>query len=153
MYWNLIWKSPEFVQFWVQSDPIWRQTYHPCLMFRSISVGSKVGQIRPQIGQIRDFFRSDFSTFGSMSQIYWNLIWKGPGFVQFGVQSNLTHFGAKPTIPGRASRTKDPPHGGNCLLLAMFYLLLYPGALTFQVEINKYLDWYAKIWTKKGRGV
>ena len=27
--------------------------------------GSKVGQIGPQIGQIRDFFRSDFSTFGT----------------------------------------------------------------------------------------
>ena len=32
--------------------------------------GSKVGQIGPQLGQIRDFFISDFSTFGSMSQIY-----------------------------------------------------------------------------------
>ena len=27
---------------------------------------SKVGQIGPQIGQIRDFFKSDFSTFGSI---------------------------------------------------------------------------------------
>ena len=50
--------------------------------------GSKVGQIGPQIGQSRDFFRSDFSTFGSSSQVYWNLIWKSPGFVQFGVQSD-----------------------------------------------------------------
>ena len=32
--------------------------------------GSKVDQIGPQIGQIRDFFRSDFSTFGSSSQMY-----------------------------------------------------------------------------------
>ena len=32
--------------------------------------GSKVGQIGLQIGQIRAFFRSDFSTFGSMSQTY-----------------------------------------------------------------------------------
>ena len=31
MYWNLIWKSPGFVQFGVQSDPLWSQTYHPCL--------------------------------------------------------------------------------------------------------------------------
>ena len=58
--------------------------------------GSKVGQIGPQIGQIRDFFRSDYSTFGSMSQMYWNLIWKSPGFVQFGVQSDplwsLTYY-------------------------------------------------------------
>ena len=32
--------------------------------------GFKVGQIGPQVGQIRDFFRSYFSTFGSMSQMY-----------------------------------------------------------------------------------
>ena len=29
--------------------------------------------------------------------MHWNLIWKIPGFVPFG--ANLTHFGAKPTIP------------------------------------------------------
>ena len=27
--WNLIWQSPGFVQFGVQSDPLWCQTYHP----------------------------------------------------------------------------------------------------------------------------
>ena len=31
---------------------------------------SKVGQIGPQIGQIRDFFRSDFSTFGSSDPLW-----------------------------------------------------------------------------------
>ena len=31
---------------------------------------SKLGQIGPQIGQIRDFFRSDFSTFSSSSQMF-----------------------------------------------------------------------------------
>ena len=30
-YWNLIWKSHGFVQFGVQSDPLWSQTYHPCV--------------------------------------------------------------------------------------------------------------------------
>ena len=40
------------------------------LSTRDGSFDSKVGQIGPQIGQIRDFFRSDFSTFGSMSQMY-----------------------------------------------------------------------------------
>ena len=30
MYWNLIWKSPGFVQCGVQSDPLWSQTYNPC---------------------------------------------------------------------------------------------------------------------------
>ena len=32
MYWNLIWKSPGFFQFGVQSDPLWSQTYHPCIL-------------------------------------------------------------------------------------------------------------------------
>ena len=27
--WNLIWKSPGFVQFGVQFDPLWSQIYHP----------------------------------------------------------------------------------------------------------------------------
>ena len=36
--------------------------------------------------------------YSPMSQMYWNLICKSPGFVPFG--ANLTHFGAKPTIPG-----------------------------------------------------
>ena len=42
-------------------------------------------------------FSSDFSAFGAPRQMHWNLIWKSPGFVPFG--ANLTHFGAKPTIP------------------------------------------------------
>ena len=55
---------------------------------RDGSFSSKLqsGSDWPLMGQIRDFFRSDFSTFGSMSQMYWYLIWKSPGFVQFGVQ-------------------------------------------------------------------
>ena len=32
-----------------------------------------------------------------LRQMHWNLIWKSPGYVPFG--ANLTHFGAKPTIP------------------------------------------------------
>ena len=36
--------------------------------------------------------------FGSMNQMYWNLIWKSPGFVPFG--ANMTNFGGKPTILG-----------------------------------------------------
>ena len=34
-------------------------------------------------------------------QMHWNLIWKRPGLVPFG--ANLTHFGAKPTIPDHQS--------------------------------------------------
>ena len=43
------------------------------------------------MGQIRGFFRSDFSAFGEGHQLHWNLIWKSSGFVPFG--ANLTHFG------------------------------------------------------------
>ena len=48
----------------------------------------------PQMGQIRDFFRSDFSTFwrgANKSDL------KNPWFVPFG--ANLTHFGTKSDIP------------------------------------------------------
>ena len=38
MYWNLIWKSPGFVQFGVQSDPLWSQTYHTWLVNKLIVV-------------------------------------------------------------------------------------------------------------------
>ena len=39
-------------------------------------------------------------------QMHWNLIWKSPGFVPFG--ANLTHFGAKSTIPGVRAHTWLP---------------------------------------------
>ena len=47
--------------------------------------GSKVGQIGPKWDK------------SLSSQMYWNLTWKSPGFVPF--WANLTHLGAKPTIP------------------------------------------------------
>ena len=48
--------------------------------------GIQISSDWPQMGQIRDIFRSDFSTFGSTEP-------NGP----FG--ANLTDFGAKPDIP------------------------------------------------------
>ena len=45
------------------------------------------------MGQIREIFRSDSVHFGAPRQNVRNLIWKIPGFFQFG--SNLAHFGAK----------------------------------------------------------
>ena len=45
---------------------------------------SKVGQIGPQMGQIHDFFTSDFFL-------------QSPGLIQFG--ANLTHFGPKSGHP------------------------------------------------------
>ena len=59
--------------------------------------GSKVGQIGPNMGQIRGFFRSDFSAFGAPAPNALKSDLKSPGFVTFG--ANLTHFGDKPTIP------------------------------------------------------
>ena len=52
----------------------------------------------PKMGQIRDFFRSDFSLI-EPNVLKTDL--KSPGFVPFG--ANLTHFGAKPTIPGQTT--------------------------------------------------
>ena len=51
------------------------------------------GSDRTKMGQIRDFFWSDFSC--EAPKFY--TVWKSPGFVPF--MANLTHFGAKPTIP------------------------------------------------------
>ena len=51
----------------------------------------------PQMGKIRDFFRSDFSTFCRCAKMYWNLIWKSHEFFPFG--ANLTHFGFKSGHP------------------------------------------------------
>ena len=54
------------------------------------------GQSRSQMGHIRDFFRSDLKFKYILThrfKMYWNLIWKSPGFVPFG--ANLTHFGLK----------------------------------------------------------
>ena len=45
----------------------------------------------PQIGQIRDFFRSDFSTFDSDEPNVLKSDLKSPGFVQFG--ANMSHLG------------------------------------------------------------
>ena len=54
-------KSPGFVQFGVQSDPLWSQTYHPCAVDvwnRDVLFGSILDQIYPKY----------FSTFYSASQ-------------------------------------------------------------------------------------
>ena len=39
----------------------------------------------------------DFKTWACRVKMYWNLIWKSPGFVPFG--ANLTHFGSKSGHP------------------------------------------------------
>ena len=64
---------------------------------RVVGFGSKVGQI----GKIRDFFRSDFSTF-------WLILepdLKNPGFVSFG--AILVHLGPKSDIPGIIKHLKN----------------------------------------------
>ena len=52
-----------------------------------VGLAPKLVRLDPKLAK-SGFVRSDFSTFGSMSQMYWNLIWKSPGFGQFGVQSD-----------------------------------------------------------------
>ena len=51
----------------------------------------------------RDQRHNYFMSGESPRQMHWNLIWKSPGFVLF--RANLTHFGAKPTIPVHTSLT------------------------------------------------
>ena len=51
---------------------------HRMVARRDVRFDFKVGQISPKMGQIRDFFRSDFSTF---------------------LGDILTHFEGKPDIP------------------------------------------------------
>ena len=50
-------------------------------MKRGSQIWPQRGSDWPQMDQIRDFFRSDFSTFWRGAKMYWNLIWKSPGFV------------------------------------------------------------------------
>jgi len=56
-------------------------------------VKNTLGHRDGRCGRILGFFRSDFSAFGAPAP---NAL-KSDGFVPFG--ANLTHFGAKPTIP------------------------------------------------------
>ena len=58
--------------------------------------GSKLGQIRSKWDKTGTFSDQISVHLARSSQMYWNLIWKSPGFVPFEI--NLTHFGAKPQI-------------------------------------------------------
>ena len=60
--------------------------------------GSKVGQIGPKWDKSGAFSDQISVHLAPPRQMHWNLIWKSHGFVPYG--ANLTHFGAKPTIPG-----------------------------------------------------
>ena len=59
--------------------------------------GSKVGQIGPKWDKSGAFSDQISVHLAQGRQMHWNQIWKSPGFVTF--RANLTHFGAKPTIP------------------------------------------------------
>ena len=63
---------------------------------RDARFGSKVGQMCPRWDK-SGAFSDQISV--HLARPIWgpNLIWKSPGFVQFG--ANLPHFGAKPSIP------------------------------------------------------
>ena len=64
-------------------------------LFRSDFSAFEIG---PKWDKSRGFFRSDFSAFGALAPNALKSDLKSPEFVPFG--ANLTHFGAKPTIPG-----------------------------------------------------
>ena len=67
--------------------------------------GYKVGQIGTKWDKSGSFSDQISEHLARERQMLWNLIRKGPGFVPFG--ANLTHFGAKPTIPNTTAGGKS----------------------------------------------
>ena len=57
---NLIWKSPGFVQFRVQSHPLWSQTYHPCYTIAVFYV-IKMVMWTPGLPGIRELKRNHYT--------------------------------------------------------------------------------------------
>ena len=69
-------------------------------------------------------YKRYFKFFWQRRQMHWNLIWKSPGFVPFG--ANLTHFGAKPTIPGLCVNSfKCRCYHTIPMLVCTFYFMLH----------------------------
>ena len=74
------------------------------------------------------------------AKMYWNLIWKSPGFVPFG--ANLTHFGSKsgqllsPSYAGRAgelaSRGRSLDEDFYRFLRLLFYVLVVLSSKTWK---------------------
>ena len=112
----LIWKLGISLIIWCISTSIvllstGRNNYPVRRATRDGRFGSKVGQIRPQIGQIRDFFRSDFNTFGSI---------------------------AKPTIPGMGKNLAKVTRYGK---KRESKVKIYTGKLIFKEYRIYYLLW------------
>ena len=88
LIWTPIWRSGMNLTHYILYTTMVIYLSHHVTLWPGVRDGrfdSKVGQIRLQIGQIRDFSDQISS---SLSQMYWNLIWKSPGFVPFVVQSH-----------------------------------------------------------------
>ena len=65
---------------------------------RGSRLGPKVGQIDTKWDKFeRPYLGLNLTSVLKNWQMFWNLIWKSPGFIPFG--AFLTHFEAKPTIP------------------------------------------------------
>ena len=70
----------------------------------------QIGSHWPQMKQIRDFFRSDFSN--SCAKMYWNFFLK-----KIRIWANLTHLGPKSVNPA-------PPRQCMCVVLMTYWTLL-----------------------------
>ena len=86
-------------------------------LFKPTSRGVSLAPDWSQIGQMRVFFRSYFSTF--LAKMYFKLICKIPEFIPFG--ANVAFFCPKPGSPGRQWPVRVwPIHSGwhSCWLLS-----------------------------------
>ena len=89
----------DFLHKWTENSVVRYCTVVYMLVCRhGYKIWPQSGSDWPQMGQIREIFRSDSVHFGAPRQNVLNLIWKFPGFVPFG--ANRTHFGAKSDICG-----------------------------------------------------
>ena len=80
------------LKIWCKSNPFRGLICHPCLggwMTGMVGLAPKWVRLAPN--------GTNPGLFQLPRQMHLNLIWKSPGFVPFA--ANLTHYGAKPTIP------------------------------------------------------
>ena len=87
----------------------------------------------PQMGQIRDFFRSDFRKIWRRAQIMRSQL-KSPRFVKFG--ANLTNFDAKSDNPGCYL------HQASFCLHALILFTLFEYIHNMEIKMNLPFYWF-----------
>ena len=103
-----------------------RRLAHPALRTRTRASATRDGSLASNLVRLSltvtnpEFFQIRFQYILALrAKMYWNLIWKIPGFVLFLFGANLTHYGGKPdshvraSSSGRCSRTTSQPCTGG----------------------------------------